>query len=125
MAGFDMFVLPSLYEGFPFAILEAMAAGLPCVASNVDGVGEAILNGQTGWLCPPNAGDLWLARIRSYIDDDAARAVRKSGSSPSSRSLQPRRHGARQPKSIMGFCARNVGRSATERPVSAGRDRSA
>jgi glycosyltransferase involved in cell wall biosynthesis len=69
MGAFDLFVLPSLYEGFPFAILEAMAAGLPCVVSDVDGVGEAVVDGQTGYVCPTNAADVWLDRIRRYLSD--------------------------------------------------------
>jgi glycosyltransferase involved in cell wall biosynthesis len=69
MAGFDLFTLPSLYEGFPFAILEAMAAGLPCVVSDVDGVAEAVVDGETGYVCPPNALDVWLDRIRRYLAD--------------------------------------------------------
>jgi glycosyltransferase involved in cell wall biosynthesis len=73
MAGFDVFVLPSLYEGFPFAILEAMAAGLPTIASDVDGVGEAVADGQTGFLCRPNDADQWLGRIAAFLDDPGAR----------------------------------------------------
>jgi glycosyltransferase involved in cell wall biosynthesis len=73
MSGFDLFVLPSLYEGFPFAILEAMAAGLPCVVSDVDGVGEAVVDGESGYVCPPNATDVWLDRIRRYLADSDQR----------------------------------------------------
>lgn len=83
MAGFDIFVLPSLYEGFPFAILEAMAAGLPAVVSDVDGVGEAVVDGRTGFLCRPNDTDLWLSRIRTYVEDPAARS--RSGQAAASR----------------------------------------
>src|SRR5205085_3888183 len=43
LAGFDIFMLPSVYEGFPFAVLEAMATGLPCVVSEVDGTREAVV----------------------------------------------------------------------------------
>jgi glycosyltransferase involved in cell wall biosynthesis len=49
----DIFVLPSTYEGFPVAILEAMAAGLPVVATAVAGVPEAVLPGRSGLLVPP------------------------------------------------------------------------
>ncbi|MFQ5649768.1 MAG: glycosyltransferase [bacterium] len=50
---FDVFVLPSLYEGLPNVILEAMATGLPVVATSVDGTVELVEDGSTGFLVPP------------------------------------------------------------------------
>jgi glycosyltransferase involved in cell wall biosynthesis len=49
----DVFVLPSLWEAMPFALLEAMAAGLPVVATAVAGVPELVVEGETGFLVPP------------------------------------------------------------------------
>jgi len=51
MAGFDIFALPSIYEGLPLALLEAMHAGLPIVATRTDGMPEAIESGVSGLLC--------------------------------------------------------------------------
>jgi glycosyltransferase involved in cell wall biosynthesis len=62
----DINVLPSFYEGLPLTILEAMAAGLPTVASNVGGIPEAIEDGVSGLLVPP--GDAReLAKALSFL----------------------------------------------------------
>jgi len=49
----DCFVLPSLWEGFPIVLLEAMAVGVPVIATNIPGNDEAITSGKSGWLVPP------------------------------------------------------------------------
>jgi glycosyltransferase involved in cell wall biosynthesis len=53
LRAFDLFVLPSLFEGMPLSILEAMGAGLPVIATAVDGTPEVVLDGETGLLVPP------------------------------------------------------------------------
>ena len=50
----DLFVLPSLHENQSFAILEAMAAGLPVLSTAVGGTPELVRHGETGWLVPPS-----------------------------------------------------------------------
>jgi glycosyltransferase involved in cell wall biosynthesis len=72
LAAFDLYCLPSLWEGLPNALLEAMALGLPAVASNVDGVPEAVTDGKDGLLVPP-AQPAALARALRTLADDAAR----------------------------------------------------
>jgi glycosyltransferase involved in cell wall biosynthesis len=51
----DIFALPSYIEGLPIALLEAMAMGIPCISTNVNGIPEAVVNGKTGILV--DAGD--------------------------------------------------------------------
>ena len=53
LAGIDIFTMPSLYEGLGVAVLEAMAAGKPVVATNVGGLPESIIDSITGFLVPP------------------------------------------------------------------------
>lgn len=60
----DVFVLTSNWEGFPISILEAMRQGLPVVASDVGGVSEAVIDGQTGFLVQRGDVDLLASRLR-------------------------------------------------------------
>jgi len=67
----DLFVLPSLNEGISNTILEAMATGLPVVATAVGGNGELIVPGQTGELVPPNDPEAMAAALRTLLCDPA------------------------------------------------------
>lgn len=69
LANCDVFVLPSLYEGFSLAILEAMAAGKPVIATQVGGTEEAVIDGVTGLLVPPSDSASLAAAIRSVVKD--------------------------------------------------------
>ena len=49
----DLFVLPSLWEGFPLVIMESMAAGVPVIATDIEGTRDLVQPGHNGWLVPP------------------------------------------------------------------------
>jgi len=76
----DIYVLSSDYEGLPLAVLEAMAQGLPVVATNVGGVPEAVIDGLTGFLIPPRSGRLLAqAIVRLIVDPELAARMGMAG----------------------------------------------
>ena len=73
MSALDVFVLPSIAEGISNTILEAMASGLPVVATQVGGNPELVENGVGGALVPPLAPSALAAAIAGYVADPELR----------------------------------------------------
>lgn len=67
-------VVPSIYEGMPLVVLEAMEAGVPVIASAVSGIPEVVVDGVTGWLVPPeDVESLSRALAEALADPGEAR----------------------------------------------------
>lgn len=75
LRGFDVFVLPSLNEGISNTVLEAMATGLPVVATRVGGNPELVVDGSTGALVPSGDALALAATIERYAADQALRSA--------------------------------------------------
>lgn len=71
--GADAFVFPSRFEGFPVALLEAAAAGLPCIATNVGGVTDILDDGRAGLIVPPRNPVALGAALDTLVGDGALR----------------------------------------------------
>lgn len=78
LKAFDVFLLPSLKEGLPYALLEAAAAGLPLIASDVGGISEIITSPHNGLLIDPGIPQT-LQQALLQITDAATRASLASG----------------------------------------------
>lgn len=80
LADATLFVLPSRSEGFSNAIVEAMAAGLPVIATNVGGNAEAVGDGVTGRIVPPEDAEALASAICQMLDrPEHARAMGEAG----------------------------------------------
>jgi glycosyltransferase involved in cell wall biosynthesis len=80
LPGFDALLLPSRHEGFPLAVVEGMLAGLPVVAADVGSVGEAVLDGETGYLVRPGDAAAMAERLRLLLGGaDLARRLGARG----------------------------------------------
>jgi glycosyltransferase involved in cell wall biosynthesis len=69
----DIFVQPSLWEGLPNALLEAMALGLPAVATRVDGIPEVVRHEVSGFLCEPKDSQALFLPIHDLVADEGLR----------------------------------------------------
>ena len=65
----DVFIFPSHFEGFPVALLEATAAGLACVATDVGGVADILDGGRTGVIVPPRSPAALAAALATVVSD--------------------------------------------------------
>ncbi|HIE27736.1 TPA: glycosyltransferase family 1 protein [Candidatus Poribacteria bacterium] len=76
----DIFVIPSIWEGFPLSILEAMAMGKPVISSDIPGSRELVMHNQTGLLAPPKNPELLANAIIELIQDkDKAKRLANNG----------------------------------------------
>ena len=83
------FVMPSRWEGMPNALLEAMACGLPCVATRVSGSEDVITDGVNGLLVEPEQPDQMAWALRRIIEDtDLARRLGQEGRATAIRDYQ-------------------------------------
>ena len=73
LANTDIFLLSSILEGQPLAIVEAMAHGCPIVSTNVGGIPELITDNMNGFLCPPMDPQCLAEKILRLIEDNALR----------------------------------------------------
>lgn len=75
MRGMDVFVLPSLAEGISNTVLEAMACGLPVIATNVGGNPELVADGQSGFLVPSASPEAMAHAMAKYVDSTGLTAM--------------------------------------------------
>jgi len=79
LSAFDVVAVPSLTEGFPNVVLEAMAVGRPIVASQVEGIAEILVPGETGALVSPGDPAALAAVLTSLLGDPVERARLATG----------------------------------------------
>ncbi len=75
LRGIDVFVHPSWAEAFPYVVLEAMSVGLPVVASNVGGIGEALVDGESGLLVPSRDSRALATALIGLLDAPRVRVA--------------------------------------------------
>ena len=85
----DMVICASKNEGTPVALIEAMAAGVPALSTDVGGVADLVTHGETGWLVPPGDPPAMARAIQHLLGDAALRARLAAAARP----LALERHG--------------------------------
>jgi glycosyltransferase involved in cell wall biosynthesis len=75
-AALDLFLAPSLWEGFGLVFLEAMALNIPIISTRVSAIPEVIVDGTTGWLVPPRDADAIAAALLEALTQPDTRRTR-------------------------------------------------
>jgi glycosyltransferase involved in cell wall biosynthesis len=76
----DIYFQPSRWEGLCMTVIEAMACGRPVVASAVGGITESVVDGETGYLCPPGDVECYCEQLRTLArETDGREAMGKAG----------------------------------------------
>jgi glycosyltransferase involved in cell wall biosynthesis len=86
LGALDVYVHPARFEGMPNALLEAMAAGRPIVATNVDGNRELICDQTLGWLVPPDDATVLAQQIASALENPTE--AQRRGMAAQARAIQ-------------------------------------
>lgn len=109
-------VVPSIYEGMPLVILEAMEASLPVVASGVSGIPEVVLDGETGWVVEPE-DSVELARALAEVigNSEAAGARGRAGRVRLENHFRPLRVADRWLELVTASCEANAEKPAGKR----------
>jgi len=109
LASFDLFALPSYREGMPRALLEAMATGLPVVATSIRGCREEVADAETGILVPPRDHEALAAAIgRILLSPDLRAAMGRAGRERVLARFDERRIVAREIECLDGLAARKL-----------------
>ncbi|MBU2540175.1 glycosyltransferase family 4 protein [Patescibacteria group bacterium] len=74
----EIFILPSLYEGCPKTLLEAMSCGLPCIGTNVEGIKEIIRHRENGYLCDISVESIKKAIVEVLKDKELQEKIGKN-----------------------------------------------
>ena len=118
LAGADLFVLPSESEAFPNAIIEAMAAGLPVVATSVGGIPELVTEGVTGRLVPPGDANAIAEALIDLLDaPERAASFGRAGR----RTIEQTYSFDRMVAQFESLYIEGLARSGVRRPVAAAR----
>jgi glycosyltransferase involved in cell wall biosynthesis len=107
----SIFVLPSAQEGLPGALVEAMAAGLPCVVTNVGSMGEVVRDARAGEVIEPTASAIAAFAAKAWADADLWRAWSSAGRDYAIRHYSTQRVAAQYLEALEGL-GRRAGKMA-------------
>ena len=89
----DIFLLPSLYEGLPITLIEAMGCGLPCVTSKVGGIPDIIEDGKNGIFCEPFCDSI-ASKLIEFIENEQLRKTCGINAKETAKNFSAERMGA-------------------------------